>query len=303
MTLPATLHSVVDCDDGAEFKGAFAARMDEHHIQEVLKDPRQRNALAVVDSAIRNLKVAIARALIETGSDDWAAELPHAVGALNRLPKDSLLGATPAEADNPEDHPQLRFELEAKAGRDLLHNQEVAEARQKKLSAAGSFRVLKDIEFSTGRAGRPTWGGEVFPVKDALPQYVTSTASRLREATRFALPVPQGSKSVIPPLAVRAGQPGKEQTQREFLEPFTAKLTVRLGDQAVSLQQAGTLLGEIRGAKAALGKAKLTNAGFRVLARLFPDKLRVVGQGQFGTTIEARGNGRYRLHGKQHVEP
>ena len=44
-----------------------------------------------------------------------------------------------------------------------------------------------------------------------------------------------------------------------------AKLAVRLGDQVVSLQQAGTLLGEPTGAKAALGKAKLTNAGFRVL--------------------------------------
>jgi hypothetical protein len=84
-----------DCpesDEGGEFSGAFDKFLSEHGIEHVVRDQRHLNALAVVDSLIGRVRRAMAREMVESGSESWVGAFRKACDAMNRRPLDHLLG-------------------------------------------------------------------------------------------------------------------------------------------------------------------------------------------------------------------
>ena len=64
---PGTQPRILDTDVAAEFLGVFGKHLRRTGILHIQKDPRQKDAIAVVDSAIGRLKQAIAKELADPG--------------------------------------------------------------------------------------------------------------------------------------------------------------------------------------------------------------------------------------------
>jgi len=111
--------SEVDSDEAQEFKGAFDAFLDSRGIGHMSRDPRQSNALAIVDSAIRTLKIIMSRGMTARKTGSWANVLQQSVTSYNNRPHESLMDTKPRDVDKND---TLRYDLEAKAGRDIAHN-------------------------------------------------------------------------------------------------------------------------------------------------------------------------------------
>ncbi len=59
------------------------------------------NSIAVVDAAIRTLKVMIAKDVVDNSSDSWAKAVPKAVWAYNSNSHSVLIGSAPEDAKAP----------------------------------------------------------------------------------------------------------------------------------------------------------------------------------------------------------
>jgi len=90
---------ILDTDGGPEFKGAFKDFLRTARIQHRVKDPKDTNALAVVDRKIQQIKTAISQRWIEEGEKDWRTILPDIVRALNETPTEALQGQAPDAID------------------------------------------------------------------------------------------------------------------------------------------------------------------------------------------------------------
>ena len=90
---------ILDTDGGPEFKGVFKDFLQTAQIQHRVKDPKDTNALAVVDRKIQQIKTAISQRWIEEGEKDWREILPDIVRALNETPSEALQGQAPDAID------------------------------------------------------------------------------------------------------------------------------------------------------------------------------------------------------------
>lgn len=132
--MPSGEPLTVDTDIGGEFEGAFDTLMHRLRILHMTKDPRQKDALAVVDSAIARLKDAISKELVDTGSESWVEALPRAVQALNARRNPNLLGSS---ADELMDNGILQYTMDKVAGEGIQHNEAVVTERVVALRNAG----------------------------------------------------------------------------------------------------------------------------------------------------------------------
>ena len=74
-----TLPKEVDTDIGQEFTQQFQTYLESKDVGHLTRDPRQSNALAVVDSAIRTLKIIMSKAMTARKSGSWAQVLQASV--------------------------------------------------------------------------------------------------------------------------------------------------------------------------------------------------------------------------------
>ena len=272
--------SVVDTDVGAEFDGAFERLLRTNTIVHVVKDPRHKDALAVVDSAIARIKEAIGKELNETGSESWAAALPRAVEALNARRNYHLMGSSVDEFDR---NPDLQYLMQKKAGEEILDNEQLVSKKLAALEAAGHYRTLLPKR-DWLRKDQAKWSGTVFKVDRILnSRYVLSTDGHTHEI-RFTLPVPAESESRSAPQGMQRGDAERDRDRREILRPFIEALKAHLGADLMTLKQAGLWLSKVPGYAEALERVKLRR--FRDAAELFPD-LQLEGEGH-GTTVRVR---------------
>lgn len=261
-----TKPAILDTDVGGEFEGIFEKRLRDLHIIHVQKDPRHKDAIAVVDAAIARIKQAVAQELVETGSESWIDALPRAIGALNTRPSAHLLGSAP---DDVEDNAPLNYALEARAGEDVLANSKQLTRATKMLLDAGAYRVLLPRR-EWQRTDQPKYSSEVHEVQSIKNGYVFSK-SGLRHQIRFAAPVPKDSQTIRVPRAIMPGDAARDDARREVLKPFIEALKGHLGGGSATLMQAGMFLSKVPGYTDAMKNLKLHDAGFRVVAALFDD--------------------------------
>ena len=88
------------------------------------------NSLAVVDAAIRTLKVMIAKDMADTSSDSWAKAVGPATSAYNSNSHPAIMNSAPEDVKKT---PALEFELEKQSGYDFAANHNTNQSRIDKL--------------------------------------------------------------------------------------------------------------------------------------------------------------------------
>ena len=94
----------VTSDQGAEFGPPFAKVLKDEGIESYQKRPEDKNAIATIDTAIGNLKKAMARDARKNHTNDWADRLRKVTAGQNNLPNDSYLeGVAPNKVADSKD--------------------------------------------------------------------------------------------------------------------------------------------------------------------------------------------------------
>ena len=135
---------VISTDRGGEWLGAVQDMLHAKGIIRRTKDPRDVNAIAVVDRVIQNLKTRLAESLSEEPGQ-WATRIKDAVAAYNATPHKTVHG-------EPGD-------VRSNEVQQFLITQDNAE----KLKANQSLRVTKEAARREGRVQTAPAGPQCLP--------------------------------------------------------------------------------------------------------------------------------------------
>ena len=105
-------------------------------IRRTKTDAADRNAIAVVDRVIQNLKVRIDKILHTHPDQGWADTLVRVVSSYNATPHETVHGAP----EDVRDNEIQKFLVTQDNSTKLQDNQELLEKRKKQLETAGAFR-------------------------------------------------------------------------------------------------------------------------------------------------------------------
>lgn len=217
--------SRLDTDAGLEFTGPFLRLLDEKNILHVLKDTEDPNTLAPIDRAIGTLKRSMFRRVVGDQDTDWAANLQKTVDGYNATIHSSLQGRTPEEV---EDDPELQFALRRATSEALVHNSNVLEHRDEKLTNKGAFRV-QDPKRPFIRSYQPRYGDTVHEVAKVQDGLVTDAEGKVFKS-RHALAVPSGSLPTTNTEQMRGGNAIMERKQVATLQPFKERISNFIGN-------------------------------------------------------------------------
>jgi len=269
----APLPSEVDTDHGQEFRGAFQKLLDDKGIGHKEKDPKQVNALAVSDAAMRTLRASMAKDMTERGSGNWHASLKSAVSAYNNSAHTHLMGSEPSDVAESK---ELTYELRVQAGEDLKHNSELHSDRMAALRKAGGFRTMLPRN-TWARGHQPRWGDKVHRVDRFVGADVVDTDGG-RFPVKLVLPVAATTVATKVPKELKGGTPARTGASTQTMQPFATILRGKLAEP-LALQVAGRRMNEVDGFKDAMKEAKLVGIGsFRRFVALFPRLFKVEGE-------------------------
>jgi len=234
----------VTSDLGIEFGVPFRHLLESEGIAAYQKAKEDINAIATLDTAIGNLKKAMARDARKNRTNDWADRLQKVTNGQNALPNDEYLeGSAPnVVADNTD----LRQLLREKNAEFSEHNRVRAEKREKALTDKGHFRVAEATGAFT-RSFKPKWSSEVHDVQSVDHAKVTDTAGN-EFLTKFTQPI-SGADDMNEPLEPvnieRGGSKQTENKKRKHLQPW-AETAVKYIDgtdtKTLTLQRLGKML-------------------------------------------------------------
>ena len=251
-SVPASLTS----DLGSEFSNQFRKLLETKGIDPRQKDKDDINAIATIDTAIGNLKKALARDTRKAGTNDWASRLQKVTKGQNALPNegDYLGGIAPNQvADNDE----IRAKLREKNAEYRQLNTERSNKRASKLQEAGQFRKMTSRGGAHTRGFKPRYEGTLRRVEEVKgPRVVDENGNSF--LTKFVQPVASATADTGP---VRIEQRGSVQTrtrQTGILQPFANRLKRELqGRGAVPGQEVAKLLRNVSTFRAAAAEARL----------------------------------------------
>ena len=262
----------IDSDLGQEFKGAFDEFLTREGIGHKEKNPRQQNALAVSDAAMRTLRTTMGKDIADSGSGAWVGSLKAAVSAYNNTGHSHLLGSEPSDV---KESKELTYELRVQAGEDMKHNKELHDDKASALKNAGAFRTMRPRS-TWARAHQPSWDDEIHKVDRFVgPDVIDSEGKRF--PVKLVLPVKASTTPTEVPKELTGGRPAITGLSVRTMRPFAATLRHKLV-KPMALQVAGRQMNAEAGFKAAMTKARLVGIGsFRRFVQLFPDVLQVEG--------------------------
>ena len=213
-----------------------------------MKDPRDLNAISTSDRAIQELR----KGLVKGGAmDKWQERLARVVKGMNTSPHSHLMGSAPKDVD---DNKALTFALTQKAALDLVHNDKIIRARDKKLETAGAFRVQEPWS-KFERSFKPRFGDKVHTVAEINGGVVTDTQGN-KEAVKLVKPVPRGSVDARPGQFVRRGSAQIDAKKRAILDSYAKKVVRHIGrGNEMELWRVGVFMKKQRGFDAAAKEA------------------------------------------------
>ena len=245
----AGLPDVLDTDNGNEWAGPFRQYLEDERIHHNISDPRNKNARATLDAAIRSLREQIGRISVAEDRRDWASFLSRVVEAHNRTEHSSLIGRAPYQVHWDDD---AKFNLREKAAKDLQRNSELIEGRGQRLEREGGFRNEEPIKNKFERAFTPRFEGKTQAVKKVIGATVYDEEGK-GYPTRHVLAA-QRSSEAVNTANLQGGSARIDRVRLEKLEPFRASITTFVGD--------GKTENEVVRYMKSLGMDQLTNAGF-----------------------------------------
>ena len=256
-------------DLGPEFQGAFKQMLQAKGIEVYTKRKEDINAIATIDTAIGQLKKALARDTRKVGTDDWASRLEKVTQGQNNNPIDDYLeGVPPAKVSSSPDLIRL---LKDKNARYADYNHQRVEKRARTLEDAGQFRGMEDMGGKFTRGFKPKFG-EVRHVK-AIGGAVVVDSEGKDHLTKFVLPVSDTTNDAGPRRIEQRGSALTDATRRARLQPYANELIsfLRRQGHAVTAATASKHLREQAGFTAAMGNVP----SFGAFIRLF-DSLKLV---------------------------
>ena len=248
-------------DKGTEFSSRdFQALLTQRGIH--WRSKVGLNDLATIDRAMSSLSAAIGRrGADESTGGDWLANLEPAVASFNRLDHSALFDNAPGEVMGNDD---LRFQLRQENASKMMHNQEHAAARKRKLETQGAFRTLLRPTAFKRRAGQQNWSTEVHPVQEVEGGQVTDTLGATFP-TRLVFAAPLSSSAARPTRLVAGGSTVRDARQRDATERFLPELVAmvrRRGNKGITMALAGREMAQKPGFKAALREQRMNFARF-----------------------------------------
>ncbi len=188
----------LDTDGGSEFTdGRFQALVAQTGIRHAVKAKDDLQAIAQLDSAISQLKKAIARRIFAHGGT-WLDALDGAIEAHNGKVH-STTDAPPDDMDDDVAFSRMKVAAEA-----LAKNGKIVKRRRERLEKAGAYRVfLSRTGGLRRRTDDATWSREVRTVASfPAPGIVKDTHGR-ETLTKHTLPVPKDSSTLTAEPAPR----------------------------------------------------------------------------------------------------
>ncbi len=257
----------VDTDHGNEWGGAFQRLLDSKGIGHREKDPKQLNALAVVDRAIGTLRSILAKDMTARGSANWYPALKGATRAYNNTGHSHLMGSEPTDVANSK---ELTYELRVRAGEDIQHNANVYDANAAALRNAGAFRTMMPRN-TWARAHQPSWDNVVHKVSRIDGSDVIDEEGQ-RFPVKLVLPVSAASTAAAAPIELRGGRPVRDAESKRVMRPYANALRAELAGGKLALQVAGRRMNAKPGFSEAMKEAKIIGFGaFRRFVTLFPE--------------------------------
>ena len=268
---------VVATDNGGEWAGRVQTILETANVvHRVKSDKGDRNALAVVDRFIQNLKLRLAESLAETPGE-WAERLPQVVQQYNQTPHETLHDEPPNEA-HANDNKVLRFMLYQDNARKLRHNQDLLESRTSALEETGAFRRPLAGLTRFRRGFQPSYG-PVERVQSIAGSLVTPAGDGQPIDIKRVQPVPADTTPAQPGFAMGEA---RAEARRSRVAVIAERLVEWLGDEEKSMQAAAAHL------KRELGQqeydrllASVRANSLSVVVQLFPDMLQQTRQGVY----------------------
>jgi hypothetical protein len=210
--LGAVKECKVTTDDGAEFAGYEVPKDGVH----VVKDPADRNALAVNDKAMQTLKQKLATSVARHGGA-WTTALRRATAAMNNTHNTAVHGTAAGAAK--EDSVQ-HFLVEQDNASKFAHNNEIYKERATALEAKGGFRAPIP---NSGRSFKPRYG-PVHEVAEVMPgKLQVKDAEGNTYSTKHVLAVDKASGEPQGKLTFAAAPP-KRDPGKEVLRPVAVEI-------------------------------------------------------------------------------
>ena len=252
----------LDTDGGSEFTdGRFQALVAQTGIRHVVKAKDDLQAIAQLDSAISQLKKAIARRIFARGGT-WLDALDGAIEAHNGKVH-STTDAPPDDMDDDVAFSRMKVAAEA-----LAENGKIVKRRRERLEKAGAYRVfLSRTGGLRRRTDDATWSREVRTVASfPAPGIVKDTHGR-ETLTKHTLPVPKDSSALT-------AEPAPRLHMLEALREYAVLLRDAL-DTGKTFSAAARL---IKGMRPYFTDAlKRRSMTFATFVYSFPDLLKVEG--------------------------
>ena len=285
------------CDLGPEFTGAFKSFIEGQGIEFSQKRKEDINAIATIDTAIGQLKKALARDTRKVGTDDWASRLQKVTQGQNNNPIDEYLEGMPPS--NVRNNPDLIDLLKQKNAGYSKHNQKRIEKRAQKIEDAGQFRIMEDAGGKFTRGFKPRFG-EIRQVQNISGAVVEDTKNQ-DHLTKFVLPVKDTTNDQGPRRIEQRGSVLTDATRRSRLQPFANELIRFIRNKGVASVTTATASKHLRDTMPGFTAAMRNVPSFGAFIRLFDSALKLVTSPESGGVSRVRlaNEQRRRMRGKQ----
>jgi hypothetical protein len=219
---------------GNEFVGPVDALLDSKGIIRRTKDPRDTNALGVVDRAIQNLKQRLAESL-SADPGEWAQRIKVVVAAYNSTPHESTHGA-PEEV---RESPVREFLITQDNAAKLKGNQTLLESRKAQLAEKGAFRRPLRAAGGAFRRGFKATYGDVEKVQEVRGSLITPQGGGEKIDIKRVQPVDRETGDVQPWLG---GLSMRDSRKKDKLMDMMTSLIGFLKDEERSVASAALWL-------------------------------------------------------------
>ncbi len=268
----------VTTDQGKEFSSLDDVMPRVIH---VAKDPKDKNAIAVIDRGIQTIKKDIAADIADEGGR-WDQKVDGVTKAYNNRPHSHTI-VPPSDV---KDNDVATFKLMQKNANAFMTNHAQTQSKTTALREAGAFRAYEP----NARSFNPQYTDSVFNIKSVKGDKVTNASGKtfLLKNTQA---VPQGSRKPLGRLT-DATIPRKTRYQ-ERANDVIDFLAERGGEMTLVSFESSIRRGEAEGLIKILRKNNITIRGF---LRLYPEsfvvrsgfvKLKTVNPGQAPEAPEA----------------
>ena len=268
----------VTSDFGAEFGEPFRRLMEEEGISVQTKRKHDINAIATIDTAIGNLKRALARVSRKRRTGDWGSILAEVTRGQNAVPNQSYLeGTAPKDVEADDD---FRSHLRRKNAGYSEHNQAESAKRAAALESAGKFRTMLATGGRFTRGFKPKWSEHVHNLGRTVGPFVYDEEGK-EHLSKFTQPVSHEARDnqdmELPPRRIeRGGSAQADARKRRVLTEIAGVVKNFVGMRTMSLSELGTFLSRRGGFQNLAREARLNmKAPVLNFLRAFPELFQI----------------------------